>query len=1094
MPETHRLRPEELLTHLEWLRRLARVLVKPGEDADDLAQESMRVALTTPPVADRSVRPWLAAVMRNLSMLGARRQGRRARRETAAVENSAVPSSPEELVERVQTERLLGAIVLRLEEPFRSTVLLRYYEGRSSADIARVQGVPAGTVRWRLKTGLDRIRDELDREHGGDHQRWLVVLAPVAAAAPPRLATPLTTTVTKGVVLLSTKLKIACALVLMFLLILAVRRASIWPGSADQTARARSSVVAPSMASRLTPGRGGFTVTAASATEPEGALRLQGRVVDAAEAPIPGAVVAVDARPPRVATSDANGEFFFSALRPRTYRLEASAGELYAGPVATQLAPGSAPVVLRARAGTTLIVEVRAGRGGAPVPGARVELRSMLVWRADTDDNGEAALAGLGPGWHPLRVEAAGFAPAAQMVTIDAGGASQRVSILLESGVAVDGRVLDPEGAPVANARVWARSTSEPFPVVDPMLDAITTDHSGRWRVPALAAGTYQFVAEHPDFAQTATGPVIVGTTPPSTPIELRLEGGGLLTGQVRDDDGNPVGGANVRAAALGGVNWLDVREGWADDAGHFRLSGLPRRTLQVIATHEQGASAMTPADLAATREASLALTIGVHGTIEGIVVDGRGQPVPEAQVIAQPLNAGRTNQPGVWELRGVPTMASDSDGRFRFRGLPEGAYALRGARPEDAPDTIAQQAETAARPGDRDVRVVLSGGALVRGLVRFEDGSTPKAFGVRVGRGRPRSFATTDGTFSLSAVAGTHDLVLTGAFVTETVHGVRIEEAKPKDVGTITVSRGRSLRGLVVDDSGAPVAHAEVAGGLLISGSGTRLNVASEGRGVQETKTGEDGRFVLSGFDESPLMVVAGAEGKGRSKSLSVPRGRSDAELELRLEATGSLEGTLTRNGRPFPDTVVVASPRGTRSNFFVVSGPDGRYALDTLVAGPYVLMALVGQFKDAHFNATTIEAGRRGHADLDVVTGPLTVTLRIATDEGKPVPIAQVVLGSGQLPEASNMDELRARWQPSGPAVSYTRQARGPTVLEGLAPGVYTACVVPIPADATKPEQLRKAMAGAALLPMRCERRELDRSGDLPLAVPKAWADTTE
>ena len=48
--------------------------------------------------------------------------------------------------------------VLELDEPFRSTLLLRYVEGRSAADIARRQGVPAGTVRWRLKAALDDVR------------------------------------------------------------------------------------------------------------------------------------------------------------------------------------------------------------------------------------------------------------------------------------------------------------------------------------------------------------------------------------------------------------------------------------------------------------------------------------------------------------------------------------------------------------------------------------------------------------------------------------------------------------------------------------------------------------------------------------------------------------------------------------------------------------------------------------------------------------------------------------------------------------------------------------------------------------------------
>src|SRR5262249_23526210 len=71
-----------------------------------------------------------------------------------------------------------------LEEPFRETVLLRYYEDMSCADIARMKGMPAGTVRWRLKTGLDRVRAALDAELG-DRRRWQRALAPLLLRARP---------------------------------------------------------------------------------------------------------------------------------------------------------------------------------------------------------------------------------------------------------------------------------------------------------------------------------------------------------------------------------------------------------------------------------------------------------------------------------------------------------------------------------------------------------------------------------------------------------------------------------------------------------------------------------------------------------------------------------------------------------------------------------------------------------------------------------------------------------------------------------------------------------------------------------------------
>lgn len=37
-------------------------------------------------------------------------------------------------------------------------------------EIARAQGIPAGTVRWRLSEGLRRLRAQLDEAHGGNRE------------------------------------------------------------------------------------------------------------------------------------------------------------------------------------------------------------------------------------------------------------------------------------------------------------------------------------------------------------------------------------------------------------------------------------------------------------------------------------------------------------------------------------------------------------------------------------------------------------------------------------------------------------------------------------------------------------------------------------------------------------------------------------------------------------------------------------------------------------------------------------------------------------------------------------------------------------
>jgi RNA polymerase sigma-70 factor (ECF subfamily) len=174
------LRAEELLAHAGWLRQLALGLVRGAADPEDLVQATYLAALRSPPERDLPIRRWLAQVLRNVWKMRVRASTRRTFRETefAAVEYADGATSPEALLARFQTQRLLGDLVAELDEPYRSTVLLRYQEGLSSAEIARTQNVPPGTVRWRLMTGLEKLREALDTKNEGDRRAWMAMLIP----------------------------------------------------------------------------------------------------------------------------------------------------------------------------------------------------------------------------------------------------------------------------------------------------------------------------------------------------------------------------------------------------------------------------------------------------------------------------------------------------------------------------------------------------------------------------------------------------------------------------------------------------------------------------------------------------------------------------------------------------------------------------------------------------------------------------------------------------------------------------------------------------------------------------------------------------
>jgi RNA polymerase sigma factor (sigma-70 family) len=130
MPDEH-VSVEELLGQSVWLRRLAGTLVAGEAAAEDLFQEIWVAALRHPPAADREVRPWLARVARNLASRFRRGEARRTEREAQAPECGPA-LDPGSVVEEVEAQRVLAEAVLRLEEPLRTAVVLRYVRGLDS--------------------------------------------------------------------------------------------------------------------------------------------------------------------------------------------------------------------------------------------------------------------------------------------------------------------------------------------------------------------------------------------------------------------------------------------------------------------------------------------------------------------------------------------------------------------------------------------------------------------------------------------------------------------------------------------------------------------------------------------------------------------------------------------------------------------------------------------------------------------------------------------------------------------------------------------------------------------------------------------------
>ncbi len=172
---------EDLLVHGAWLRKLASSLVVSDGDAEDLVQETWLAALVRGPAQREQARAWLARVLRNKASSRARKSGARQQREENAARQESLPSAAV-LAGRADLSRQLVGFVLELSPESQRILLARYFEGLSSAEIARRLGRPTGSVRSQLKRGLDDLRRRLDAENRGERERWLSALAPLVQA------------------------------------------------------------------------------------------------------------------------------------------------------------------------------------------------------------------------------------------------------------------------------------------------------------------------------------------------------------------------------------------------------------------------------------------------------------------------------------------------------------------------------------------------------------------------------------------------------------------------------------------------------------------------------------------------------------------------------------------------------------------------------------------------------------------------------------------------------------------------------------------------------------------------------------------------
>ncbi len=207
---------DRLVAEAAWVRKLALAVARDAHAADDLAQDAWVAALARPPRGEDR-RGWFARVLRNLERLRARGDSNRGARERH-VARRETDEDPTLALERLEMQEALLRCVRALAEPYRTTVVLRWFEGLDPAEVGRRTNVPLRTVHTRTTRALALLREALDRRSGGDRSRWMAAWLPLLSLRPAGSG------LVPWILAMNVKLKIGLALAAGLLLFVAIRR------------------------------------------------------------------------------------------------------------------------------------------------------------------------------------------------------------------------------------------------------------------------------------------------------------------------------------------------------------------------------------------------------------------------------------------------------------------------------------------------------------------------------------------------------------------------------------------------------------------------------------------------------------------------------------------------------------------------------------------------------------------------------------------------------------------------------------------------------------------------------------------------------
>lgn len=1025
------------------LLRVARHVSGSKESAQDLLQATFLTAMEKASTYDpaRPLLPWLTGILVRHAAWARRTGGRTPDPDRLDV---PLPRDPADLVSEDEVNDVVERAIATLPARYRPLVVARLRDGARGVDLARSTGQSAGVVRMQLHRGLLLLRRALPASLVPSLAFFLWSRRALAATRAEVLAhagAPGAAAATSllGGMLVAKKTLIGAGLLLATgagwlvmrdpaplpvpmattpVVVDVAQQVAVWPvvSEADRTVEARKVTTAlPDGAA----GSRGAPEDAFPTSYLASLSGVTGRLVEADGTPVAGErVVLVEARPGEL-LADLELAFGEATFRPR---LEAARGETEAD-------------------GTFTLVGAHAR------------------------------------GIHALRIDPSG--PRSTLRVLDValrpGAVTDLGVVTLTAGVALTGRVVDEEGAPIGGARVRAAALPGPIAAVgaehwtdgarlmriprDGGTPAVFTPPSwvdeevrglpipttvtapdGSFTLGRVPGDLITILVDAADRPAHVFGPVPSGGGDARDAGTLVVPTGRTVDGVVLDHAGAPVADVTVVAGTVPPLGPIVVAplSTVTDGDGRFRVGPVPEDGAVIVVARRAPWHRWAAAG--PTDDETVTLTLPPAGRLTVAFVDEHDAPVLDVAARVVP----RVDLDELGDYVGCAGgAAARADGeRFSFDSLPVGAYHLVARSPrfgivrrtvtvDEAGTTIVVRLEA---PRALTVRVVdaRTGAAVEHARVTlFESTERPALATART---------APDGSARLGPV--TDDSDTWTLRLEHPGYAPRYEEIDPAQESVeVRLGRGGALAGRILTRGNPP---AEVVTMHLRSQrfEGIRRHpIDDELPWLATTDARGDVFFPLLApgryhYEVRPADLRADAIDavlslEGRSSPLR--RGMvliEDGETtELRIElvggdaATASVRGRVTQDGAPVTEARVQCASTdasGEKTYESMTTQADGRFELSGLPAGDASLTVALQQGPItgvARRIAFVLTSGELRTQDVDLRSLPVPVRV---VKGGLPVDGAQV-----------SLQDDEERW------LSVTSDARGDAPLRTFAPG---------------------------------------------------------